>query len=60
VDNPRYCQDRQAARAAPDLASIDEAILECAEALHTQQIRDRFFTQLRELLAGELSRHRAG
>jgi hypothetical protein len=35
----------------------DEVILELAEALHTQRVRNLFFRELRELLAAELSEH---
>lgn len=38
----------------------DEAILEPEEARYTERIRDRFFTELRAVLAAELSRHTAG
>ena len=38
----------------------DEAILEYPEALHTQSVRDRFFEELRILLAAELGEHGAG
>ena len=38
----------------------DEAILEVREALHTQGTRDRFFEELRALLAVHLSEHRIG
>ena len=35
----------------------DEAVLDCAEALHTQWTRDCFFRELRVLLAAELREH---
>jgi hypothetical protein len=35
----------------------DDAILEAAEALHTQRVRDLLFTELRAVLAVELSEH---
>ncbi len=45
----------------PDAHQLkDEAILEPAEALHTQRVRHLFFRELRALLAAELSEHVAG
>ena len=38
----------------------DEAILDLAEALHTQGVRDLFFRELRALLAAELREHVTG
>lgn len=38
----------------------DEAVLEPAEALQTQRIRNLFFRELRALLAIEISKHAAG
>ena len=39
---------------------LDEAVLEIAEAFHTQKVRDLFFGNLRELLAKEVSVHAGG
>lgn len=41
-------------------AHQDEAILEHEEALHVQQIRDRFFARLEEIVAARLAELRAG
>jgi len=38
----------------------DEAILSPAEALRTQEVRNRFFRELRVLLAAELAKHEVG
>ena len=38
----------------------DEAILDVREAFHTQRTRDRFFEELRALLAVQLNEHRIG
>jgi hypothetical protein len=38
----------------------DEAILEIAEALRIQRARDLFFSELRELMATEMSAHAGG
>jgi len=40
--------------------TADEAILQCEEALHVQQTRDLFFTELRKLVLRELSEQRVG
>ena len=38
----------------------DEAALGASDALHTQRIRDRFFRELRKLLASEMRAHASG
>lgn len=37
----------------------DEALLDITVALHTQRVRDIFFRELRELMAGEIRVHKA-
>jgi len=55
------CVNSYALQVEPDAHMLkDEAILGPAEALRTQAVRDRFFEELRVLLAAELREHEAG